>query len=394
MNDHMHHGMTEATRLTREGKLREATALIQRTVGRLDGAYEATVIDAASGVIEERPMQSATSSDGTRCNPMVELKGHTPRDVQATIERALQGLLCRSGHDGVDAAAPSSGPSRSTTSTGGEFVSGSCTSAAGTRSYRLYVPSSFRGEPMPLIVLLHGCTQDAVDLARGTRMNECAEREGFLVLYPEQSMSANGQRCWNWFKADDQGRHGGEPSMIAAMTRQIMETYAVDADQVYVAGMSAGGSMAVIMGAAYPDLYAAVGVHSGLPYRSAHDLRSAYAAMQSGGKGHSSSLGIHTIIFHGTADTTVHPANAEGLLGQERDAKLMSTETGRVPGGHAYTHSVYRDTERGVVMEQWIVEGVGHAWSGGSPAGSFTDAMGPDASAEMVRFFHEHPHRR
>jgi len=148
------------------------------------------------------------------------------------------------------------------------------------------------------------------------------------------------------------------------------------------------------MGAAYPDLYAAVGVNSGLPYRSAHDLRSAYAAMQSGGKGHSSSLGIHTIIFHGTADTTVHPANAEGLLDQERDAKLMSTETGRVPGGHAYTHSVYRDTERGVVMEQWIVEGVGHAWSGGSPAGSFTDAMGPDASAEMVRFFHEHPHRR
>jgi poly(hydroxyalkanoate) depolymerase family esterase len=244
---------------------------------------------------------------------------------------------------------------------------------------------------LPLIVLLHGCTQDAEDLARGTRMNALAEREPFLALYPEQSARANGQRCWNWFRTRDQRRDAGEPSIIAACTRHIMATVSVDADRVYVAGMSAGGAMAAIMGATNPDLYAAVGVHSGLPYRCAHDLRSALVAMQSGADGRHALPNVPMIVFHGTADTTVNPGNADALVGPLRRTGLVSRETGRVPGGHAFTRSVYRDGEREV--EQWLVEGAGHAWSGGSPDGSFTDARGPDASAEMVRFFRDHLRR-
>jgi poly(hydroxyalkanoate) depolymerase family esterase len=387
MNDNMHNGMSDATQFTREGKLREATALIQRTLGGLTREHEADV-----RVVDAWPMQDLTSLPGSRSNRRIEPKRYVPTDVQATIERTLHGLLSQSSHAGVDAGVPVLVPPTPAPDTSGQFVAGSCTCAAGTRSYRLYIPSSYRGHSMPLIVLLHGCTQDPIDLARGTRMNEWAEWDGFLVLYPEQSTNANGQRCWNWFKVADQGRESGEPAILASMTRQIMTTYAIDADRVYVAGMSAGGSMAAIMGATYPDLYAAVGVHSGLPYRSAHDLPSAFVAMRSGAKGQFPSSAVPTIIFHGSADTTVHSANADGFLGRSPDGETVSRETGRVAGGHAYTHSVYRDRECDV--EQWIVRGAGHAWSGGSPAGSFTDAKGPDASAEMARFFHEHPHRR
>jgi poly(hydroxyalkanoate) depolymerase family esterase len=305
---------------------------------------------------------------------------------------------------------------------GGQFVERSYTGPAGGRSYKLYVPSGYTGqEAVPLVVMLHGCTQNPDDFAAGTSMNELAEEHTFLVAYPAQAQNANMQKCWNWFKASDQQRGQGEPAIIAGITHQVIEEYEVADGRVYVAGMSAGGAMAAIMGATYPDLYAAVGVHSGLAPGAAQDLASAFSAMQGGGvsktprdestgrSSGSSEMSVPVIVFHGDRDTTVHPRNAEQLLAHYRrvDSTPGSRNTagelvppvavrkGQVPDGHAYTRATQRDAEGRPIMEQWIIHGLGHAWSGGSSAGSYTDAKGPDASAEMVRFFgQQHPTAR
>ena len=272
----------------------------------------------------------------------------------------------------------------------GKFVDGSFTNAAGTRSYKLYIPSSYQGQPMPLVVMLHGCTQDPDDFARGTQMNLLAEELHSLVVYPAQSQQANPSRCWNWFSAVDQTRGQGEPSIIAGITEVIVHNYAVEADQVYVAGLSAGGAMATIMGTLYPELYAAVGVHSGLPFGSAHDLPSALAAMK--GKLNAptpTGKGIPIIVFHGDKDTTVHPANGDAVITRDaqRGPKDIVVEPGRVPDGHAYTRTVHQRADGTPQAEQWLIHGAGHAWSGGSAHGSYTDGKGPDASREMMRFF-------
>ena len=240
----------------------------------------------------------------------------------------------------------------------GWFVPASFTNVAGTRAYKLYVPSGAGGRALPLLVMLHGCTQSADDLAAGTRMNQLAESGSFFVVYPEQSGSANGQRCWNWFNADDQRRERGEPSIIAGITRQVVATQQIDPRRVYVAGMSAGGAMAAVMGAAYLDLYAAVGIHSGLAYGAAHDLPSAFRAMKggapdpSGGKTRAAEAAgaldlarsVPTIVFHGDCDGTVHPRNGEQGLHQWA-AGPATVRRGRVSGGRAYTCSVHRDVE-------------------------------------------------
>jgi poly(hydroxyalkanoate) depolymerase family esterase len=213
-------------------------------------------------------------------------------------------------------------------------------------------------------------------------------------------------KCWNWFQTAEQQRGQGEPSLIAGITRQIIEEYNVDSGRVYVAGMSAGGAMAAVMGATYSDLYAAVGVHSGLAPGAAQDLSSAFAAMQNGRPTtehrHATTKKptriVPTIVFHGDRDTTVHPRHADYLLAHfvnpagSRDVEggqtlSVTTRQGQVPGGHAYTCATYHGADDRSVMEQWTVHGLGHAWSGGSLPGSYTDPNGPDASAEMVRFF-------
>jgi poly(hydroxyalkanoate) depolymerase family esterase len=244
--------------------------------------------------------------------------------------------------------------------------------------------------------MLHGCTQSPDDFAAGTRMNALAEEHGFLVAYPAQPASANAQKCWNWFSPNDQRRDAGEPSLIAGITRQILRDHPVDASRVYIAGLSAGAAAAAIMGDAYPDLYTAIGVHSGLPAGAARDLPSAFAAMRDGAPGTGRRGGfMPTIVFHGDRDETVHPRNGDGVAAQSTGSAngLTSTaERGQVPNGHAYSRTVYADASGRTLCEQWTIHGAGHAWAGGSPSGSYTDPRGPDASREMVRFFLEHRH--
>ena len=239
--------------------------------------------------------------------------------------------------------------------------------------------------------MLHGCTQSPDDFAAGTRMNFLAEERNCFVVYPEQPSGANQSKCWNWFRTGDQQRHGGEPALIAGITRQIMRDYPIDPKRVYVAGLSAGGAAAAIMAATYADLYAAVGVHSGLACGAASDLPSAFVAMRQGGASRNMDGAplVPTIVFHGDRDTTVNPNNADQIVEQSAGLKAKVID-GNVPHGHAYTRTLLTDARGRAVSERWNVHGAGHAWSGGSPAGSYTDPRGPDATREMLRFFLEH----
>lgn len=278
----------------------------------------------------------------------------------------------------------------------GQFISGTLTHATLERRYKLYVPPDHTGKMLPLVVMLHGCTQNPDDFAAGTGMNQRAQTQGFYVLYPEQPTDANPSACWNWFQPSHQKRGRGEPAMIASLTRAIIQQNGVDNQRVYVAGLSAGGAMAAVLAVAYPDIYAAVGVHSGLPAGAASNVAQALLVMKSGYSGFMQSsvanlppITIPTIVFHGDEDKTVHPRNGDKLIatvqGQTRDS--VQIEHGAAIHGRGYTRS-RRYTEQGVtVSEHWLVRGAGHAWSGGRAAGSYTDPQGPDATVEMLRFF-------
>lgn len=279
----------------------------------------------------------------------------------------------------------------------GTFVAASFSNAAGTRQYHVYRPSRPSTRPSPMLVMLHGCKQDPVDFAAGTRMNGWAEALGWRVLYPGQSQAANPWRCWNWFRRVNQQAGHGEASIIAEMALQVAETEGVAADRIYVAGLSAGGAMAAIVASAYPEVFAAAGIHSGLPPGAAEDPVSALKAMKHGpaspGRRREGRRTVPTIVFHGDRDETVHPGNGAEVIVQARWQPLDSgpgqvrTERGQVAGGRAWSRTLHLDDRGRCDAEHWVVHDAGHAWSGGSVDGSFTDPLGPDASREMVRFF-------
>jgi poly(hydroxyalkanoate) depolymerase family esterase len=288
-------------------------------------------------------------------------------------------------------------PRRKAKEAPGQFLDRSYSDSTGNLKYKVYIPARSRGRRTSLLVMLHGCRQNPEDFATGTRMNHLADEHGFLVVYPAQSAAANAFACWNWFLGKDQSREGGEPALIAGITREVALEHGVDAARTYVAGLSAGGAMAVVLGATYPDLFSAVGVHSGLPYRAAHDAASAMAAMRGGTSRLEATRVTHatpTIVFHGDRDTTVDLGNGSAIVEQavsnaKRDLGPIrkATREGISGDGRPYTATTYRASRAVAFVEYWVIHGAGHAWSGGFSKGSYTDESGPDASAEMVRFF-------
>ncbi|QQN62195.1 PHB depolymerase family esterase [Bradyrhizobium diazoefficiens] len=378
----------EATRLTRAGQLVEATALLQRMLRGENAPYATalTPIRPAPAGREPPTIEAKANPAGTR-PPRRVLR--TPAD----LAKNLPGF----GPGGPLRRAPSTAD---IVPVGARFIEGNYANAAGSRAYRLFIPSGYHGQAIPLVVMLHGCTQSPEDFAAGTRMNFIAEEQTCFVAYPAQRADANQAKCWNWFRPGDQQRGGGEPSLIAGITRQIMRDHSVDPERVYVGGLSAGAAAAAVMGARYGDLYAAIGIHSGLACGAATDLPSALVAMRQGGGPEEMPGGrpVPTIVFHGDRDATVHPDNGGRVVRQSIGATSTKTKIhrGRVPGGHAYTRTVHTDAGGCAILEHWDIHGAGHAWSGGSPAGSYTDPDGPDATREMLRFFLEHslPQRR
>lgn len=341
------------------------------------------------------------------------------RDALQTIERALGGspprpaaptgepvidVVARVVDDPLDSAPPRhDGLAR--------FERFEFANAAGSRAYKLYVPAGEPTAPRPVVVMLHGCTQSPDDFAAGTQMNRLADEHGFLVVYPEQPQQANPSKCWNWFRRQDQMAEAGEPALLAGITREVAERHGADPARIFVAGLSAGAAMAVVLGETYPGLFAGIGVHSGLPYGSAHDIPSAMAAMKGGRSGapggrrpagtpapvrRRASQVVPTIVFHGDRDHTVQHSNAATVVQQAQDAwraesagvsLTASTQTGAAAGGHRYSRTLFADAQGQVHIEFWTVHGAGHAWQGGHASGTYTDARGPDASAEMLRFF-------
>ena len=350
--------MAEATRLTGEGKLAEATALL---LGKGAG----------------KPASPRRPGFSTAGKPILD-------------------MMPPSATTGGAWTAPDTGRhARPRAPTGARFEERLYSDAAGKLAYKLYIPSTYEGRPVPLVVMLHGCTQSPDDFAAGTRMNILAEEQNFLVAYPAQPASANPSKCWNWFRPGDQARDRGEPALIAGATRQIAQDLAVDRSRIYAAGLSAGGAAAAILGTIYPDLYAAIGIHSGLACGAARDLPSAMTAMRQGAQPHDAAQAIvtPTIVFHGDRDTTVSPVNGAHIIdaGAARRAGLTPTSVrGTSAGGTAYTQDVYADRSGRPMLEYWRLHGAGHAWSGGSAEGSYTDPRGPDASREMLRFFAKH----
>jgi poly(hydroxyalkanoate) depolymerase family esterase len=363
----------------------EATALIQRALlgGGAKDAGAAT-IDAEGAVVNSKPQPQGETPEPQPKTP------HTFRP-HASLRETVTRVAAMAKEFGVDVRprpAPEPMPE------GASFTTATFANAAGTRAYKLYVPANRAKKRPALIVMLHGCTQTPDDFASGTRMNWLAEEHGFLVAYPQQDGRANIRQCWNWFRSQDQRRGEGEPSLIAGITEEIVRQRGVDPKRVYIAGLSAGGAAAAIMGDAYPDLYAAVCVHSGLPSAAARDLASGFDAMRLGAKvrARSGKL-VPTIIFHGERDLIVNPVNADAVaavaLGNTTGLR-QETERGQAADGRAYVRATYTDSTGRTVCENWRIREGGHAWSGGCPSGSHTDARGPDASREMIRFFFQH----
>ncbi|KQP77610.1 hypothetical protein ASF60_06425 [Methylobacterium sp. Leaf113] len=446
--------MMEATRLTAAGRLQDATDLLQR--GFAGGASAARppaemgaavsdprTIDLVAAHVETGPAPAgagpAPEPNGARARPtaaapeepgraaiLPAILPETLRKVVETVTRSIAPVIGGLGRTGQGAASAGLGQfaaglggslkhglgnglsgglgngsgtgfnqARAPLTEGGTFTEHSFANAAGARDYKLFVPSDARPN-LPLVVMLHGCTQSPDDFAAGTGMNALAETEGFLVAYPAQTGRANGQRCWNWFQPVDQGRDSGEAGIIAGLTRAIIAEHRIDPARVYIAGLSAGGAAAVNIARVYPDLYAAVGIHSGLAAGCARDVSTALTVMRLGpvasADGATTEVRVPTIVFHGESDGTVNPRNGEQALAQAGiDGLTPEATEATSPGGLPYTRTRYADAAGRVAVEGWIVRGLGHAWSGGDAAGSYTDPRGPDASRAMLDFFRASP---
>ncbi len=376
MNPTFQELMRDATRLTRGGRLAEATAAIQRALGNTRTAAVAPDLRSPSDVLQAKPSTDLSAGRS------------------AVLEGCVVDLVDRVelGPPPESVNAPGTGRSSP-----GEFITGAHAHASLTRHYKLFVPPGATGRSLPLVVMLHGCTQSPDDFAAGTGMNALAREQGFYVLYPAQAQDANPSRCWNWFKHNHQTRERGEAAVIATMTHAVIEARGIDRTRVYIAGLSAGGAMASLVAAAYPETFAAVGVHSGLPPGAARSLPEGLAAMRAGPPS-SAELPVPAIVFHGDHDQTVHPRNGEQVVEAVLKSRLRSPalpdtrtviEHGVSTLGRRYTRSIHRSHTGQPIAEHWLVHGAGHAWSGGHAAGSYTDAQGPNASREMLRFFLE-----
>lgn len=366
--------MAQALKLTRSGNLQEATRLIQATLRGRGAGTQARDTAPSDRVIELKAQRIALAPPVTTPTTKTAPKPATkPASKPANEARKAR----------VDVA--------------GRFQERSYTGPEGTMTYWLYLPSGAT-PAMPLVVMLHGCTQNPQDFARGTGMNALADEMGFIVAYPCQPAAANMQKCWNWFKPSDQQRDRGEPAMIAAVTREVVRDHDADPERVYVAGLSAGGAAAAIMGAVYPDVYAAIGVHSGLACGSADSMWSAFSAMRSGNAkpaaNDSDGRFVPVITFHGDSDTTVHAVNSAQIVAAaatRSDVPLVTrTEKGKSAGQRGYSRAISSGRDDVPVIEEWTIHGAGHAWSGGHASGSYTDASGPDASRAMLTFFLQH----
>ena len=372
MNGNMNQTMHDAMRLMQTGDLQAATQAIQRGL-------------------------AASADGGPQPAP-----GPTATPVTTDWLEGVFTVVPPSGTPEPAPLASSGEPTRSDPLQHGTFREHRFAGDAGTLAYKLFVPAGRDIAGLPLIVMLHGCTQSPDDFARGTRMNALSQQHGYVVAYPAQTNKQNANRCWNWFRAGDQQRGKGEPALLAGLTRQIVADLGLDERRVYVAGLSAGGAMAAVLGGAYPDVYAAVGIHSGLPVGSAHDVPSAFAAMKrqalpGAARGPASVEAVPAIVFHGDRDATVDPGNGAAVVEQFTAAAKSSPDVpvtlqstvaqGTARGGRGYTRTTFKDDAGKVVVEQWLVHGGGHAWFGGDRSGSYADPAGPDASAEMIRFF-------
>ena len=402
MNALLERLLGKATELTRAGRLQEATAAIQAA---LRGA-----------ALPPAPTPTPTLTPNLDAAVIIDVEA---REVDAPAPRETRSPVDDHEHDhehdrtgnAIDES-PGDGD--------GEFLVARYADAHGQRDYKLYLPPGEYAQPMPLVVMLHGCTQNPDDFAAGTRMNQHAREQGFAVLYPAQPTSANPAGCWNWFKHNHQRRDAGEPALLAGMVHAVLAQHPIDPARVFVAGLSAGGAMAAILGDAYPELFAAIGVHSGLPTGAATDMTTAFSAMRIGSAdaGGLPLRGMRagarpapagprvappTIVFHGDADTTVHPANGEQVVqaciaaaqvngGVNGSVPAPVVEHMSNPGRNSIRRS-YRNVAGTVLAEHWLLAGAGHAWSGGSAQGSYADERGPDASREMLRFFFAQPRR-
>lgn len=362
---------------------------------RATGLTRAFDLSGATKVIQEALAGKPTSATAPLDLPTLTPPQHTapepstPKTLGSRILRPLSEVVrtLKEGRATVLYAPQARRPAPAVPA-GAQFVARSFTGRDGSRQFKLFIPEA---APRGLIVMLHGCKQNPDDFAVGTKMNEVAARNNLLVAYPSQTNSANAGGCWNWFAPAHQMRDRGEPSILAGMTRELMHEFGLEREQVFVAGLSAGGAMAAVMLETYPDLFSGAGIHSGLAYRSANDVMSAFAAM----RGDATRVAVgatvkhpysaRVIIFHGDADSTVHPRNARRILTERVDPNWAVIKAMGETNGQKFVQEVFTHGDN--VVELWSVTGAGHAWSGGDPLGSYASANGPNASSEIVRFF-------